>query len=292
MSQRLRDQKTLADSQSSPSFHPSSFHTQLRNSPIKTASKHLISPSHYHANAIPFVSQNQSLKKAENESKFRTQIIVVHCQKHSDELLKFIDTSSNIFGPNCDLCIVDPENNMGKMKLERIVDLQDKMRQFLMSNIEQLKDMEYRVDNLTREIQITNALRNPMMVIIDDMEKQVTKEVEYVFKRLREKFTRINPFGDIKANLKEKIDIFSSKVHNVDSQGYIALSTLQEVLKQENTLREEVKELKTEVDKRLSNSKNFEPAKYKEFGAAQNAFDEYSAALKQSCDKFLSSIMK
>jgi len=264
----------------------------LRNSPIKNASKNIISPAHYTANGIPFVSQNQSLKKAENEAKFRTQIIVVHCQKHSDEMLKFIDMNSNAFGPHCDLCIVDPENHMSKMKLERVVDLQDKMRQFLMSNIEQLKDMEYKIDSLTRDINITNALRNPMMIIIDDMEKQINKEVDYVFKRLREKFTRLNPFGDIKSNIQTQIDVFSSKVHTLDSQGYMALSTLQDVLKQENAMRDEVKGLKAEVDKRLANSKNFEPAKHKEFGAAQNAYDEFADALKKSCDKFLKSLMK
>jgi len=59
-------------------------------------------------------------------------VIVVNCNKHPGELLKFIDVASSTFGPHCDLCLVDPNNDFRNMKIERVVDLQDKVRGMIM----------------------------------------------------------------------------------------------------------------------------------------------------------------
>ena len=59
---------------------------------------------------------------------------------------------------------------------------------------------------MSKEINVSNALNHPIMTKIQDMEKMVYKDIEHIFKRLRDKFIKYNPFRDVKEIIKEKID--------------------------------------------------------------------------------------
>lgn len=66
--------------------------------------------------------------------------------------------------------------------------------------------MEKKVDEMSKEINVTNALNHPIMMKIHDMEKAVYREVEFIFKRIRDRFIKYNPFSDVKEVIKDKID--------------------------------------------------------------------------------------
>lgn len=106
---------------------------------------------------------------------------------------------------------------MKQGKVERIIDVQERVRTTLVTHIEKLKDLDRKVDEITKGVNVGNALIGPIMTKIADMEKKAYHELEFVFKRLRDKFTTFNPFSDTKFFIRDKLETAISLVHNLDS---------------------------------------------------------------------------
>lgn len=234
----------------------------------------------------------RALKKLEaNELKPRPQLILVNCNKHPDELLKFIDVSTQIFGTHCDLCLVDSDKYVKQMKLERISDLHDKVRSTLMKHIEKLKEMDKKIDEVVKRISITNATGSVYMTKINDMERQAHKEIDFVFKRLKDRFTKYNPFKDTKYFIRDRLEEAAETVVNLDSQGYLALNTLKNFLKNEHYWKEENKNFFMDLHTRLEMHKNTETVGEKELGLIQNGFEVFIKNIKHDCEKWLKVIL-
>jgi hypothetical protein len=284
-----------------PTLKPGDFMAQLRNSeyspqPRPTSlrivtAKSLINPTYYPSETRSCLSQSPTkiCKKLEDghshQFQFRTQILVVGCQRHSEEISKFIDVNSLTFEPLCDLCLVDPEVSLGRMKMERIVDLQERMRHLLMNQIDELKELEVKVDLLTKDINVINAQRNPWLALIDEMERQVNKETEYAFRRLRERFLVLNPLGDIKNSIKKRTDKINNTLHNLDSQGDSGLNTLRDLLKDEFKMKESLNHFKNDIYKRLDDASSFNPGMDKDWKLVQNSYDEFIEILRKLCER-------
>lgn len=238
------------------------------------------------------VSPPRALKKMEiNDLKHRPQIILVNCSKHQGEILKFIDVTSQTFGTHCELCLVEADKFIKQVKLERIMDQYDKVRATILKHLEKLKESDKRIDELAKGVNVTNALASNVMTKINDMENKTHKEIEYLFKRLKEKFTKYNPFKDTKFFIRDKLETASQTLVDLDSQGYLALTTLRNFLKNESRWREESKNFFVDLEQRLSHFEEEETAGEKEFGRIENAFEVFMKSLRQDIDKWLKVII-
>jgi hypothetical protein len=120
--------------------------------------------------------------------------------------MKFIDLSTQMYNTHCELCLVDADKYIKQMKLERILDQYDKVRTALVQNLQRLKDVDKKIEDLSKGVNVTNALTSTIMAKIDDMEKQTYREIDFVFKRLRDRFTKFNPFKDSKFFIRDKLE--------------------------------------------------------------------------------------
>eukprot|EP00330_Aristerostoma_sp_ATCC50986_P011486 CAMPEP_0114593490 /NCGR_PEP_ID=MMETSP0125-20121206/15082_1 /TAXON_ID=485358 ORGANISM="Aristerostoma sp., Strain ATCC 50986" /NCGR_SAMPLE_ID=MMETSP0125 /ASSEMBLY_ACC=CAM_ASM_000245 /LENGTH=131 /DNA_ID=CAMNT_0001792717 /DNA_START=454 /DNA_END=849 /DNA_ORIENTATION=+ len=129
------------------------------------------------------------------------------------------------------------------------------------------------------------------MVKIADMERRVYKEIDHIFKTLRDKFTRYNPFKEAKMQIRERMEDCVKNAHNLDSQGYLALSTLKDYLAKETAFKEEGKRFLMEVNHKIENAKNLDPIGDKEFNRVHNGFDAYIKIFKDICERWLKIIV-
>jgi hypothetical protein len=77
----------------------------------------------------------------------------------------------------------------------------------------------------------------------------------------------------------------------LDSQGFLALTTLKNFLKSEGRWKEENKAFYYDIDQKLTNFQQLEHVGDKEFGKIENAFDIYLKSLRTDCEKWLKVIM-
>jgi len=175
--------------------------------------------------------------------------------------------------------------------VERIVDVQEKVRATLVTHIEKLRELDRKVEDIVKGVNVGNALIAPIMTKIADMEKKAYHEIEFVFKRLRDKFTTYNPFSDTKFFIRDKMDTAVQLVHNLDSQGYLALQALRTFLKTQNHWKEDNKMFFMDLSNRLEIFHSTPHAGDKELNKVLNAFDAFQGEIRKACDKWLKVIL-
>jgi hypothetical protein len=55
------------------------------------------------------------------------------------------------------------------MRLERVMDQYEKVRSSLMTNLQRLKEVDKKIEDLSKGVNVTNALTSTIMARIDDM---------------------------------------------------------------------------------------------------------------------------
>jgi hypothetical protein len=108
---------------------------------------------------------------------------------------------------------------------------------------------------------------------------------------LRDRFTKFNPFKDSRFFIRDKLDQIAQQVLDLDSQGFLALTTLKNFLKNEGRWKEENKAFFYDIDQKLTNFHDLEQVGDKEFGKIENAFELYLKSLRTDCEKWLKVIM-
>lgn len=152
--------------------------------------------------------------------------------------------------------------------------------------------MEKKVDEMSKEINVSNALNHPLMTKVQDMERMVYREIEFVFKRLREKFIKYNPFREVKDVIQEKIDESFEIASQLDGQGFMALNTLKSFVKREQVWKEENKSFMMDLGTRVRIAKEADNFGDKEIGQIQNGFDGYLKSLHKICERWLKLILE
>lgn len=222
----------------------------------------------------------------------KTQVIVVGCKKHPEEMLKFIDVSTHLFGTHCEVCIVSSDNDLRQMKLERISDVYNRVTKLLKNQAEQFKALEHKIDTMSKEIKVTNVMFQPVMAKIDYMEKQSMTQLENLFRKLRTKFTKFNPFKNTKDEIETKLEDVNQKLDDLSYQDAQSLEALRNILKVEPRMKEDMKSFMALLKSKMENSKAVEMPSEREIGVMENAFEEFLEALTRSCEKFAHSAMK
>ena len=241
-------------------------------------------PSHHNTIKSPKSSNDRSLNK--------TNLIIVQCHQHPDEIVKFLDVSTSIFGPHCEVCIVNADSNLRQMKLERVGDLQNRLKKVLKTQQDQLKTLEQKIDSLTKDIKIANAMMTPIISKLDYMEKQAYTQLDSLFKKLRQHFTKFNPFRSTKDEITRRLDDISNKYQELSYNDEGSLTFLRETLKNETKMKEDAKNFILHTNTKLENTKNFDLPTEKEVGLMQNAFDDFISSLGGACQKFIRAVEK
>jgi len=240
-------------------------------------------PSHHNTLKSPKSSGDRSLNK--------TNIIIVQCHQHPAEIVKFIDVSTSVFGPHCEVCIVNAEG-LKQMKLERVGDLQNRLKKILKNQTDQLKTLENKIDSLTKDIKIANAMMTPIISKLDYMEKQAFAQLDGLFKKLRQHFTKFNPFRNTKDEIRNRIEEINNKHQELSYNDEGSLNFLREMLKTEIKMKEDAKNFILHTNTKLDNTKNFDLPTEKEIGLMQNAFDDFIGSLGTACQRFIRAVEK
>jgi len=224
----------------------------------------------------------------------RSQIILVDCEKHPGELLKFIDMSSENLNAHCEVCIVENQKllKQEQTKLERIVDMQKKFKGLLSYNIHQLRDISLKAEKLTKEMKIVNNMAYPMIHQIEEMEMQTSRQIGFIFSKLKERCMQQNSRNGLQETINQKMEEYAEKMEELDSQGYLALKTLKGMIYDEHRLKQEAGELFAEINRSIEDMRNPKAKMGREFGELTNQINEFSHGLAQLCNKLLHKLVK
>lgn len=240
------------------------------------------------------ISSIDSLKSLGPINLQRPQILLVNCEKHPGELLKFIDMSSEQLAVHCEVCIVENQKLLKQehSKLERIVDMQKRFKSILGYNIQQLKDVSMKAEKYTKEMKMANNLAYPMIQKIEEMEIQTTRQIGFIFGKLKERCMHNNSRNGLQETINQKIDEYSEKIEELDSQGYLALKTLRGMIYEEHKLRQETHQLFADISRSMEDMRNPKMKMGREFGELNNQINEFMNGMAQLCNNFMHKMVK
>lgn len=172
------------------------------------------------------------------------------------------------------------------MKLERLNDLYAQKRRELVRAQEELSALEQKIINLYKDIVKTNVMAQPIIKEIEEMEKNVIKEVEKSFRKLKSKFLKYNPFKETRDTLKRKLEEMQETLEELEAGTYDSFEVLKSL--RENKVLPETQNICRDLKARIEMDKLINPLEERDFNVVANGYDRFFEKILDACHQFAS----
>ena len=266
-------------------------HSHIRQSPLNRS--HLgekdissfkgIERSGMHSSLNMSVSPKARTKLPPVVKKMQPSEVKMPCTRHNSEAIKFVDVAEGKFEGLCDVCMVSSEFMGKSMKLERFVDLYEKKRKALIKSQEELKELESQIAKIHKDIHRVNVMTAPLLRELDEMEKKAVREVERMFKKIKAKFLKFNPFNDTRDLIRQKLEGSQSVIDKVEEGTKDSFVALKKVSLNETKILSENKALVNDLVHKIQTSTTSDPLQEKDFGVLVFQYQRFLERMEESC---------
>ena len=212
------------------------------------------------------------------------------CRRHGKEPVKYVDTTPRIFEGLCDICMIRSEFFGKNMKLERLIDLYKVKWEALNKGCEELKDIETKITRMYKEIVKENLKASPILKELDDMERKVAKEVERSFRKIKEKFVKLNPFKETREQVKNYLQEAVSTLHELEEGTTQSFELLRSMYVNENKVMNTIQGVINDLNAQIEMDKSSDPLEDKDFAVLVYEYGKFFDKILKACASFAENV--